>query len=376
MPVPEFDILVVGNLANFDFIVAENLSRLGFSCVVVRVEQPAEKDSLPLEFIAFDSNERVLQFRGHCWMYGLCRKAKCVIAITGILPWLLKYFWLLAKILPFPPVVNYCTGSDITELIRERSLNGLIYRSLVRGAALNVLAGAPEILRSALDYKIVNSIFIRSPYMLGVNRPQDVENSGPLVFLHPSNIDWGKSDTSAGRNSTKGNDRFIRAFLRSLDAGCNAKCILLDRGPDRAVARRMIEESGHANAFEWYPTQSPKALADLIVRADIVVDQFDVGCLGGIATEAMSYGKPVMTYVDRSSVSVFYDVPPPLINCRSEDEIFNAILSNQDRNLLRRMGRAADRWVRINHGINADFRELAFRICMLTGLAWPRRQDA
>jgi hypothetical protein len=137
----------------------------------------------------------------------------------------------------------------------------------------------------------------------------------------------------------------------------------------------MIDQSGHSDAFEWLPPQPQKALGDLISRADIVVDQFDVGCLGGIATEAMSYGKPVMAYIDVPSVSVFYDVLPPLMNCYTEDEIFNAIMSSRDRNALRQMGNAAANWVRLNHGINADFRELAFRICMLTGLSWRARAE-
>lgn len=374
MQMPKFEIVIVGSLANFDFVLAENLSRLGFSCVVVRMDR-SEIDDLPLEFNAFSEGSRILQFAGHRWMYRICLQARCVVTVTGVLPWALKHFWVLAKFLPFPPIVNYCTGSDITELVRQRSLSGAIYRSLVRRSAVNVLAGAPQILRSAIDYKISNSIFVRTPYMLAPAVLPQNKSSGPLLILHASNLDWAKSDSSINRNSTKGNDRFLRAFLRALDEGCDARCILLDRGPDRLEARKMIERSGHAHAFEWLPAQSPKSLAHLIARADLVVDQFDVGCLGGIATEAMSCGKAVMTYLDVPSVSVFYDVLPPLINCRSEQDIFDAIMFNRDRAALRRMGEAAARWVHINHGINADFRELVFRICMLTGLSWPRGKD-
>lgn len=368
---PKFEIVIIGSLANFDIIIAETLSRLGFACVVVRVDNTAIGD-IPLNLIHF-SEGRILLFQGHRWLYQLCRRSKCVVTISGVLPWALKWTWLLAQVFRFPPIVNYCTGSDITELVRERSLNGFIYRSLVRRAALNVLAGAPKILHTALDFKITNSIFVRSPYMLskedaGYCGPE----TGPIVYLHASNLDWAQTDAGDARNSTKGNDRFIRAFIRALDAGCDVKCIILDRGPDRAEARRLVERSGKSDAFEWLPSQSPKAFADLTSRADVVVDQFDVGCLGGIATEAMSRGKSVMGYLDASSVSIFYDVLPPFLNCRSEEDIFDMIVSNQDRQALCRLGAAAERWVRINHGINSDFRELTFRIAMLTGTTWPR----
>ena len=56
----------------------------------------------------------------------------------------------------------------------------------------------------------------------------------------PSNIDFGVNDSGLKRNSTKGNDKFIKAFIKAYKKNKNIKCLILNRGPDKDVAKEYI----------------------------------------------------------------------------------------------------------------------------------------
>ena len=105
-----------------------------------------------------------------------------------------------------------------------------------------------------------------------------------------------------------------------------------------------------------------------------MVDQFDVGALGGIACEAMAQAKPVMIYIDKNYWPLVYDEEPPVINCHTEDEIYNAILEWADKKKLQDLSERAEKWVRKYHDVHtADFSEFILRVCLAAGLEWPRK---
>ena len=51
-----------------------------------------------------------------------------------------------------------------------------------------------------------------------------------LLFFMASHLDWGVVDNAAGRNSTKRNDRFIKAFARYVSERGRGHAVILDRG--------------------------------------------------------------------------------------------------------------------------------------------------
>ena len=365
------EVLIVGSIANFDVALANALSRSGMNCIVVRSSEVGlpDFDALPVPIVSLKPEDVILS-EGPRWMYQMAKRSKCIVSFTGILPWMLREWWLAALLLPFPPIVNYTTGSDMTELIRERSLAGTIYRSIVRKAFLNVLFPYPEMIKSARRFRITNVMFVRFPYFLPSPKLSKIE--GPITYLHPSHLDWGASDNRADRNSTKGNDLFLNAFFRALRAGVDIRCVIVDRGPDRDLAKQMIESSGFGDRFRWLPALTQKEFADEMDGCDIIVDQFDVGGFGGIAIEAMSKSKPVMIYIDSEAASLLYKESPPIINCRTEADIFEAIMSNLNREQLREKGEIARKWVQANHGAEQNLNEFVGRICAAAGIECRR----
>ena len=371
---PTFNVIITGYLANWDIALAEALTRQGLECVVIRPREVELPDfgTLPARVDHFTA-DRVMRSRDKWWFYKICRRARCVVSLTSAVTGNLGSLWFLLPVLGFPPIVNVMTGSDFTELAVAPGLHGLIYRQLLRRAAFTVLAPYPKALENARKLRLTKFIVIRYPYMLPQRRAVGPPDSGPITYFHCSHLDWGETDNKPGRNSTKGNDRFLRAFMRAVRAGADIRCIILDRGSDRHVARRMIDESGVADRFEWRAEVTQREFTGLFGHADIVVDQFDVGGLGAIAVEAMALGKPVMIHLDTDCLSLVYDDPPPVLNWCSEEETFEAIMANQDREALRRLGDEAEAWVRLNHGSGLDMDEFVFRIALASGMEWPIR---
>ena len=119
-----------------------------------------------------------------------------------------------------------------------------------------------------------------------------------LVLFHPSNLGWGITDPGARRNSTKGNDRFLRALAHFAEETSHPlRVIALNRGPDREVAHELVTELGLADIVEWRASLTHPEFYATIRDADVVVDQFDVGGMGGITWESMALGTPVLAYL-------------------------------------------------------------------------------
>ena len=116
------------------------------------------------------------------------------------------------------------------------------------------------------------------------------------------------------------------------------------------MAKELIRNLGVEDRFIWKPHLTRDELVDEFRKADVVVDQFDVGGPGGgISMEAMSAGKPVMRYSQENCLNIFYAESPPILNCRTEEEIYEQINRCRDRTYLQNVGEKAKEWVYKHH---------------------------
>jgi glycosyltransferase involved in cell wall biosynthesis len=135
---------------------------------------------------------------------------------------------------------------------------------------------------------------------------------------------------------------------------------------------------GAEEYFIWTPALSRDALIAEIQRADVVVDQFDVGGLGGIAVEAMSLARPVLVYLNENALRVQYAQLPPVLNGASEVEIHTLLGRCRDRGWLNQLGQAARRWAIEHHHWSTCLDQFLFYYMLLTGhqvvdYGWDRR---
>lgn len=364
-----FDFVVIGNLLDNDLIVARFLSQRGYDVVVVR--RPGAGMEPRHVSLGDDCRDRIeiVPYTGALSFLELCRRGRGIISVSGTIFRFLGSYWRFRKWLRLPSYVNITTGSDITELAVQDSEDGCRYREMLRNAAFNVIPLYPTALVNVRNLGISNFSYHRYPYYLPprVTPKKRREGDSSIIFFHYSRLDWGDSDSGKHRKSSKGNDRFIRAFIRSIASGLDARCIILDRGEDRINAKALIDDLGGTAFFEWCPPMPRNILFQAIADADVIVDQFEIGGFGSGSMEAMAQAKPLMIYIDRTAFEINYGEQPPILNCRTEIEIYEVLMRCSDREYLRELGEAAYQWVHKFHGPNANYNDFLYRLEVATG---------
>jgi glycosyltransferase involved in cell wall biosynthesis len=253
-------------------------------------------------------------------------------------------------ILRLKPYIACATGSDIREVAAlYHNVRGKVMRLFFKRASKTLLLNF-DMVSLIEKFDLKRAIFF--PFLIDTDRysPQVVQNpyrqnQNEIFFFHTSHLDWGIIDRGLHRNSTKGNDRFIRAFARFIKEGGKGRLIMLYRGPDRDIARNLIKELGIEERVVWRDTLIRDELISHYNLADVVVDQFDVGSFGTTALEAMACEKPLLIYANQEYAKACYPEFPPVVNCYSEEEIYKGIIKVTDPEFRSSIGRKARQWV-------------------------------
>lgn len=275
-------------------------------------------------------------------------RADAIQSFTGSL--FGAWSWIvLFGLLRLRPYIACATGSDLREVaVHDRGRAGWIMR-LFFARAERVLLLNVDMVAVAEHLGLSQARFFPFAVNTRAFAPASAARTygGPddlLVFM-PSHLDWGVVDNAPGRSSTKGNDRLIRAFVRFLSSGGKGHLLMLDRGPDRDTAHRLVETLGIAAHVTFRPHMSKAELVAHMNMADAVADQFDVGSFGTTGLEAMACGKPLLIRIDPALAARCYAEPPPLMNVRTEDEILAALWAVSERDFRRDLGARARDWV-------------------------------
>ncbi len=365
----DYDIGIIGDLALVDFNTAKSLAELGVKVVVFRKKSAAGQEIVDdfyqekhLGFEIYNYSNPVDFFKKACTCAAL-------FSFTGAVLGPLKTIYPLSLLPAFPPVVNIATGSDMLEFVAEKSIKAFLFRMHLRLSAMNWIVDYPHSLKNAVKFKIPRVYLMPFPaFRLPEERLDLPAQDGTIIFFHPSHLDWQATDNKNERYSSKGNDRFIRAFIRAVKSGLNAKCTLLYRGADKDLAKKMIQESGVADSFILKDALSRDELFEEFAHCHVVVDQFDVGGLGGIAIEAMAAGRPVMMYVNENCSRLQYGGDtPPVINCWSEDEIYGCLMGCAEASFIHEKSEQSYSWVHRQHRTDVVYDKILFYIYLLTG---------
>ncbi|MBN3038368.1 MAG: glycosyltransferase family 4 protein [Candidatus Omnitrophica bacterium] len=344
-------IALVGNLCGLSMSLAEFLCRKGVEVAVFTDEHTFTDYRQPAGFHKCDFAVNFIKKESRYALFNKIRKYDVVISFTGALAFSMReIYYLLGSFLP--PVINVTTGSDITELAIAKGVLGMLYRHYLKKSDLTWLANYPWALSNVQTLKLKNTFFLPFPVdtdFYGLAREDKIRTDGKMVLFHPSNLDWGEKDNKPGRHSTKGNDRFLKAAIKAIKEGLPAQVIMLDRGPDKELAKEIVARSGVAERFVFRPQMDRDELIRSYINADVVVDQFDLGGWGVIALEAMACARPVMVYVDRSCADMMYGEEPPVLNCHTEDEIYSQLWRCQDMHYRTETGEKAAQWVKKHH---------------------------
>lgn len=248
----------------------------------------------------------------------------------------------------------FATGSDIREEALKNNTINKVYTYFSQAKKILLLNVDMINLISQLRFQHCNFFpfaIDTQKYIPDPNYKFDINK--PITFFMPSNLDWGKADNIQDRTSTKGNDKFIRAFAKALEKGLNGKLILLDRGPDKENAKHLISTLNIAKNVTFLSGMKKKDLVNMYQNSDIIVDQFIIGSFGTIGLEAMSCGKPLMIYINEDCASICYSNQlPPIINVKTEEEIYKALIKIlEDPIYLIKLGEQARKWILQKHSL-------------------------
>lgn len=348
-------VLVTGSICNLDVCFGELLASHGHDVQIVRshLDQKLNFETLPA-YPRHLSEKNFVSCENPYDFLKLQKNADYLLSISGAVINRFGIFWFLAPLFLRIPIISIASGSDLSELIINKSRLSFIYRKILKKSKRVFTPPYPRIVENLESLQFLKNVrYLKYPMLLTFSK-EKTHKPGPIQILHATNLDWGIMDNSSLRNSTKGNDRFIKGLLKALENGANIRCAIAYRGPDRDVARDWIEKSEFRDKFNWFNEVDQHELQQLIASADIVVDQFDVGGFGLIALEAMSQGTAVLLHLDRKYLESQYgNFQLPVINIKEPDQIADFFLSANKEELLQ-LGRKAKEWVWRNHSMSSD----------------------
>ena len=149
------------------------------------------------------------------------------------------------------------------------------------------------------------------------------ETGADFVVFHPSRQHWEERRHPAWE---KGNDIFIRGFARFVkEVDPNALGVFVAWGQTLGASRALLEELGIADRVRWIPPQPNQAMMRYAAAADVLADQFYLGAFGSTTPKAFLLETPAMLYLDESVHEWCFEELPPVLNTRTEDEVFESL---------------------------------------------------
>lgn len=249
-------------------------------------------------------------------------------AHTGSLSWSLLPHLLYVRG-GLRPYLAFATGSDFREMARhDQGRDGILMREFFRNAGAILLLNADMVLfREEIGFARARFF----PFMIDEKKfaptaPIKLRQPGQLELFMMSNLDFGITDARPGRNSLKANDRVLHALAQFISEGGRARLVVIDRGPDREVAKQLVSNLGLQEHVVFRAPMSEQERIRAMAEADVVLDQFHVGAFGLGALEAMSMGLPLITYVVPEGFTLCYgDREVPFVNASETQDICKAL---------------------------------------------------
>jgi len=167
-----------------------------------------------------------------------------------------------------------------------------------------------------------------------------------FLFFFPTRHDWVPG-TGYG---DKGNDVFLRAFCRLRQGGYRVGMACCRWGANVKESMNLLKEYDCDQYVLWSEPMGTVKFERTSRACDMIIDQFKLGSFGGITFKAMAVGAPICTYLDENKIGELYNEVPPVINCRTEEEVVTSItdiLKNPTK--LDNLQTASRKWIEKYH---------------------------
>jgi len=245
------------------------------------------------------------------------------------------------------PYIAYEHGT-----LRELPFDGTPRAELLCNAYKNAkytIITNPDVIDSAQRLGLENYVYI--PHAVDCDRFKPTSSSllrqqfklqDKIVVLAPARQNWG----------IKGNNKYIEAFAELLSQSPNCVLFVCDWGQHRDKTKDLVKKLGLTDAVRFYSPCPKLTSVHYYQLADIVIDQLEAGCFGGITPEAMACEKPVLVKYNQPVHEWCFESHPPVINVSSADQITNALIELSNDSAKRsELGKNGRKWVQREYSI-------------------------
>lgn len=101
----------------------------------------------------------------------------------------------------------------------------------------------------------------------------------------------------------------------------DAQLLITKYGSDVPVTEHYIHHYGLEDTVKWVPLLPKPKYAELLNKADVVIDQVKRGVLGGIADQALSCNRPIICYIKHKWYREQLGESPPVASAQTPQQI-------------------------------------------------------
>lgn len=184
------------------------------------------------------------------------------------------------------------------------------------------------------------------------SEPQDPSRR-PL-FYAPARQHWRHGNESI----LKGNDVALHAAALLKQRGFDFQLVLGEWGSEVHLSKQLVDDLGLSDVIAWEKPLPRHKLWPTIKRACAILDQFRSPAFGGVSLETMALGQRLITGYDNNLGSTFFSEEPPIMNCRTAEQVANAMEACiRDPLDAEGLGLQAQSWMARQHSVERQMRE-------------------
>jgi len=212
------------------------------------------------------------------------------------------------------PYVAQSGGDDLRIKAFEKSITGYLLRRAYKKADQFVYVW-PIHKPFVEKLRIKNSIYLPRIWDVQYFTPRNSKKfeGDDLRIFFPTTEDW----------KTKGNDKFLKAFVRLCKENFNIFLYHVDWGKDSLKSKKILSMPEVKERMEIIPGPiSREKMAEYMQKSDIVADQFNSGSFTRLGIEAFANGTPLLINLDEQLHSTLHGEAPKVINVKNEEEVY------------------------------------------------------
>lgn len=335
-------ILYAGNTANMGYLVTFHMRKAGIDMDLLIEKNPSPpndplirdpnlKNEYPNWINFYDKSK-------FNWKINLLQKMKqynLIQASSG----LITYSYLSKK-----PLIAQPIGSELRITAFSNSLKGILMRRALRKAKA-IIVSSPEMISLIRKLKLDNYVFFALFLDFSFFKPKTIDKGQyekKLVIFSPTNLNW----------KHKGNDKLIKGFAKFCKKNPNALLLLADHGIDSDKTHQLIKSLNIDEQVNFINGPLSKSELEYYYNiSDVIADQFIIDDIGAIGRETLCCQKPLITNFNELGYSKLYPNLPPIAKASTSEEIFRQLISLQDEDRRKKIGKECLEWITKNNSI-------------------------